>query len=79
MNDEAQKLATRVAKEGGDTRSQVARAITLVTQRPAKDAEVDRGMKLIDSLVKQEKASPEMAMKYFCLVALNLNEFVYLD
>ena len=36
-------------------------------------------MKLIDDLVKQEKASPEVAMKYFCLVALNLNEFVYLD
>ena len=51
----------------------------LVTQRPAKDAEIDRGLKLIDDLMKQEKASPQTAMKYFCLVAMNLNEFMYLD
>jgi hypothetical protein len=80
MNDEAAKLAKRVAKEAaGDTRSQVALAVKLVTQRPAKDAEIERGLKLIDELLKQDKASPETAMKYFCLVALNLNEFVYLD
>jgi hypothetical protein len=79
MNDEAAKLAKRVTKEAWDTRSQVALALKLVTQRPAKDAEVERGLRLIDELMKQEKASPETAMKYFCLVALNLNEFVYLD
>ena len=63
----------------GDVKAQVSLAIKLVTQRPAKGAEVDRGLKLIDDLVKQEKATPAAAMKYFCLVAYNLNEFVYLD
>jgi len=27
----------------------------------------------------QENASPEVALKYFCLMALNLNELVYVD
>jgi hypothetical protein len=29
--------------------------------------------------VKEDGATPELALRYFCLVALNLNEFVYVD
>jgi len=29
--------------------------------------------------LKKDGASPDVALKYFCLLALNLNEFVYVD
>ena len=36
------------------------------------------GQELIAALVR-DGASEEDAVKYFCLMVLNLNEFVYLD
>ena len=80
MNGEAAKLAKRLRTEAGaDVRKQVATALRLATSRAPTEAEIARGVKLIDSLQKQDGATPETAMKYFCLVVLNLNEFVYLD
>ena len=49
------------------------------TQRPATDAEVARGLELIKTLQNEQNMSTEQARKYFCLVAFNLNEFIYLD
>ena len=34
---------------------------------------------MIQSLQKKNGATAEQAMDYFCLMVLNLNEFVYLD
>jgi len=34
---------------------------------------------LIAGLQSKEGVSGEMALRYFCLVVLNLNEFVYVD
>lgn len=59
--------------------SQVSTALQRVTQRPPSDDEVSRGLKLIQTLQDENKMSAEQARKYFCLVALNLNEFIYLD
>jgi hypothetical protein len=33
----------------------------------------------VDAIRKADNAAPELALKYFCLMALNLNEMVYLD
>ena len=41
--------------------------------------EIDRGVTLIESLVAKDGATPESALRSFCLVALNLNEFLYVD
>ena len=80
MNGEADKLAARLRREaGGDTAAQVALAWRLVTGRAATDAEVKRGTELIAAMRDKDGASAEVALKYFCLLALNLNEFVYLD
>ena len=38
-----------------------------------------RGLELIADLKAKEGVTTEAALKYFCLVVLNLNEFVYLD
>ena len=38
-----------------------------------------RGLRLMDSLQREDHASKDAALKYFCLMALNLNEMVYLN
>jgi len=80
LNQEAAKLAARLKREAGDEpRKQVAFGLRLVTCRAPSDAEVARGVGLIDALSKKDGAAPDVALKYFCLLALNLNEFVYVD
>jgi hypothetical protein len=80
MNAEAAKFAERVRQEGGDdVTAQVKLALRLVTCREPAAPEVSRGVGLVESLQKEDRLSSEAAMKYFCLTALNLNEFVYLD
>jgi hypothetical protein len=80
FNEEAGKFARRLKKEAGeDVRKQVALALRLATGRTPAEADVSRGERLVESLQAQDGASPEAAMKYFCLVVLNLNEFMYVD
>ena len=80
LNEEAEKFARRLRQEtGDDVRKQVALGLKLVTCREPSEKDVLRGVELIESLVKKDGANPDVALRYFCLVALNLNEFVYLD
>ena len=51
----------------------------LAASRPATEAEVKRGVGLIETLRTKDGASVDTALTYFCLMVLNLNEFVYLD
>jgi hypothetical protein len=79
MTDHARLLANRLKKEAGDRAGdQVTLALRLVTQRPPAAANVERGVRLIETL-RADGVSEEDALRYFCLMALNLNEFVYLD
>ena len=41
--------------------------------------EIERGVKLIGRFMNEDKLTAEKALANFCLVALNLNEFMYLD
>lgn len=80
IHEQARALASRVQKEAGDApAAQVRLALELVTSRPATESDVQRGLKLITTLREQEHATPEAALTSFCLLALNLNEFLYLD
>jgi hypothetical protein len=87
LHEEAAKLADRVNKEAGtggaggndDVAKRVALTFRLVTSRQPAKADVDRGVGLYETLTTADRASPEQAMRYVCLVMLNLNEFVYLD
>lgn len=80
LHEQAAQLARRLKREAGaDATRQVRLALSLVTQRPPTDTEVRRGVALIEALRTRDGASPEVALNTFCLVALNLNEFVYLD
>ena len=80
LNEQAEVFAARLRNEAGDdVTKQVRLGLQLVTTRTPTDAEVQRGLALIAALRAQENASPEVALKYFCLMALNLNELVYVD
>jgi len=80
LNRQAGALADRLRREAGDDASaQVRLALRLVTGRDPSEADVTRGMDLVASLSKRDGIGPEGARKAFCLVALNLNEFLYVD
>jgi len=57
---------------------QIKLALSQTTQRTPSEDEVTRGQKLIAEL-KALGISDDDALKYFCLVTFNLNEFLYLD
>jgi hypothetical protein len=80
LQDQAALLAARLQKEVGSDRTKlVERALLLATARPPRQEEVQRGVDLIQSLEKRDGLRADVALSYFCLVVLNLNEFLYLD
>lgn len=79
VNQQAAVLAQRVRKEvGGGERAFTERVFTLVLQRPPTEAETAEGIALLARLQKRG-AKPEQAQTTLCLMALNLDEFIYLD
>ena len=80
LQQQAAAFAAYVREEAGDEpRERIAFALQQVTQRPPTDAEIDRGLELTESLQSEHGLDADQSLKYFCLLALNLNEFVYLD
>ena len=62
-----------------DVEQRVRLALTRVLQRTPTETEIASGTRLIEKLQTVDDLSPEKSLQYFCLVALNLNEFIYLD
>ncbi len=80
IQDQADVFAAYLRTNAGDRDAdQVRLALRRITQRDPSSAEVARGVKLIDRLRTQEKLSPALALRSFCVVALNTNEFLYID
>ena len=80
VNDHASQLAQRLRREAGDSvRDQVVRGLHLVSLRRPTAEEIHRCLAMIDTFVSEHKLSPADALERFCLLALNLNEFTYLD
>lgn len=78
-NQQAELLAARVRREAGnDPKRFVTRALSLVMQRTPNPAEIKESMSLLNRL-ERRGAKSEQAQKYLCLLALNLDEFFYLD
>jgi hypothetical protein len=72
-NEQAAALAERLEREcPNDVAGQVRRAIRLTTGRVASDEEVAKDVAFIESL-------PKDGLRQYCLLALNVNEFLYLD
>ena len=80
LNEQSATFAAHLKEQAGDdVEKQIALAFRLTTCRQPTDGEVARARELIESLKTKDGASSEQAMKYFCLMMLNLNEFVFLD
>jgi len=77
-NEQAAALAGRLQKEfPNDLQAQVRRAIRLTTARSPGDDEMNKDVAFVQSL--QAKIGLPGAMKRYCLLVLNANEFVYVD
>ena len=80
LHEQAQILADRLEKQAGpDTAAQVKLGLWHTLQRAPTAAEIARGLKLIQSLQAEPNVTKRDALRYYCVVLLNLNEFIYLD
>ena len=80
MQERASAFARRLQNdEPNSLDKQIALGIRLATQREPLSTEIRRGTTFIADLQKNEKLDEQSALKFFCLMTLNLNEFVYLD
>ncbi len=81
VNDEAEVFAKQVAQESpGDLTGQVRLILARVWQREPSAQEIQDGVDFVRSLESsRQKDAAVSPLKLFCVVALNLNEFIYLD
>ena len=80
LNRQAEVFAQRLGREAGtDPEKQVRLALQLIASRPPTSIELKRGLDLIEGLRTADHQSADVALKYFCLMSLNLNEMVFLD
>jgi hypothetical protein len=80
VNQQAKVFAEAVTKDaGGDATAKVRLALRQATQRKPTDAEIERGVKFMAALQSEDKLSADEALRRFCVLALNLNEFVTVD
>ena len=80
INQRADAFANRLmTAEPNSTPKQVALGLRLVTQREPKADEIRQALVFIDDLQTNEKTDPQKALVLFCLMALNLNEFAFID
>jgi mono/diheme cytochrome c family protein len=80
VNRQAGLFAESIAKDaGGDVAAQVRLALRRATQRMPTPSEVERGVRFVAALRAEDQLSADEALRRFCLLALNLNEFVYVD
>ena len=79
LNEQAGVFAARLKNEGGsDIAKRIRMGLELVCGRTPSDKEVATSIEMVKDFQK-EGLSEDDAMKYFALLALNLNEFMYLD
>ena len=80
MNRKAEALAKRLNKEGGKTlKEKVDYAWKLATGRKATDKEHLIITDFFHKFKTETNADEAKSMQQFCLIVLNLNEFIYLD
>jgi len=80
MQEEAGVFAERLKKEAGPKlEDQVRLGLALVLSRDPSEKEVASNVAFVNDTMKTHSLDADHALKLFCLVAYNLNEFVYLD
>lgn len=81
-SDFANEQATIFARDlrrvsGTDDAACVRTALSRVMQRTPTERDIARGVKFIADNIQQEKVTADEALRRFCLLAINLNEFVF--
>ena len=80
VNESALNFAERIRQNAGPSpREQVEKGLSLVFSRMPKPEEVKAGVRMMEDVAKAGGLSPKEALDRFALLALNLNEFIYLD
>ncbi len=79
VNEQAGIFAGRMRGAGGDVRAQIASGLGLALQREVRPDELEHLLSFYESMQKDAGLTPEQALDRVALLALNLNEFVYLD
>jgi hypothetical protein len=80
MADQSRRFSERIRREAGNSpEAQIRHGLKLVLQREPSRDEVAICRRTIDTLKTEHHLSEETALQRFALLALNLNEFVYLD
>lgn len=80
MNEQASVLAARLEQASpGDLAAQADLAIRLTTGRAPKPDRVKTDVDFIEAMQQEEKLPQQEALRYYCLMILNTNEFIYLD
>lgn len=76
----ADHLADRLDREcSDDLPTKVHRALSLVSQTPPSADRVATNVEFINTLEKEHGLDGRQALEVFCLLTLNLNEFIFLD
>ncbi len=80
INEQARVFAAYLKQRAGiESLAQVRLALQRVLQREPAANEIDRGVRFIAAAMRDHKLDLNEALKQFCVVALSLNEFIYLD
>jgi hypothetical protein len=80
MNAQAKVFAERLASEAGDEpERQVELALRLATSREPTPDEVEANVTFLHEVQNDFGKNKQEALNTFCLMVLNMNEFVYLD
>jgi hypothetical protein len=79
-NEQASAFARRLEREvPGNVEKQVRRAIRLTTGRVPDADEVHKDAAFVRSLREKDGLDAATALRQYCLMLLNANEFIYLD
>jgi hypothetical protein len=79
-NEQARLLAERLRKEApASLAAQIHRGIRLTTGRVPSDDEVKGEVAFVRELEERNRIAEPEALRFYCLMLLNANEFIYLD
>lgn len=79
MQSQAKVFAEQLQKASNEPAEQIRLALNRALQRTPTEKEIARGMQFLKDTQEQDKLPPDVALRRFCLLTLNLNEFVFLD
>ena len=80
INQQAVAFAERIRQQGGsDLSDQIQFGLRLVLSRQPSTEEVTWATEFVETLIRKEQVDNKVALDRFALLALNLNEFIFLD